>query len=243
MSDLIQTDYSTFGEALQAARERRQSFIEQHGEDAWNERIAEMKRKSDEEHKRREAEELSLLLIEKSGLRECIDKMTFKSFVAKEDWQKMMLDKCRRFIGSGAKGLIITGQPGCGKTHLGTAVCGHFIKSGRSTRYTTYQQLMTAFKAAVNDDEAYQEVLNEYGRCAVLYIDDFMKFKPSESDVKHTFELINMRLIRQDITIITSERSLSEIMGIDEALGSRIKQMCGEFTINIAKKDGRNYRL
>jgi DNA replication protein DnaC len=70
-----------------------------------------------------------------------------------------------------------------------------------------------------------------------------MKFKPSESDVKHTFELINMRLIRQDITIITSERSLSEIMGIDEALGSRIKQMCGEFTINIAKKDGRNYRL
>ena len=67
--------------------------------------------------------------------------------------------------------------------------------------------------------------------------------RPTAAEVKHTFEVLNMRLVRNGITIITSERSLMEICDIDEALGSRIKQRCGKYAMDILRKPGRNYRM
>ncbi len=235
-----------FGEGLRAAAQRQAEFIAKHGAEAWEKRISEKKMRDMAELDRQHEIARSRLRIEKSGLADSLDAMTFDTFEAKEPWQKVMLDKCRRFIAQNKyRWLYISGQPGCGKTHLGTAVCGHYLKAGKPTRYMTFLQLMNALKANVNDESGYQSVLREYGYPAVLYIDDFMKFwpRPTDPDVKHTFELLNMRLVRGGITIITSERSLLEICDIDEALGSRIKQRCGEFAIDIARKAGRNYRM
>lgn len=234
----------TFEEELEAARIRKAEYIKQHGEEAWKTHIAELKRRSNEEHERQEIESLSMLRIERSGLADCIERMTFSTFTTREQWQQSMKNKCLKFIQQTEnKWLFIGGPPGCGKTHLGTAVCTRHIKAGRPTRYTTFAQLMIELRSNANDDDEYERILNEYGRCEVLYIDDFMKFEPSESDKKHAFELLNMRYVRGGITIITSERHLSDVMKLDEALGSRIKQMCGEYAINIAKADGRNFRI
>ncbi len=185
----------------------------------------------------------SLIALHKSGLADSITNMRFDNFKQDHDYQRQMFDLCQRFIAQAdSRFLYLSGQSGCGKTHLGTAVCTHFINSGADTIYATFKTVMIEFKSNVNDDLAYSEVLLRYGTVEVLYIDDFMKFPPSKADIDHAFELINLRMVGGKTTIITSERSLDEIIQIDEALGGRIKQMCGIFTVNIVRKDGRNFR-
>jgi DNA replication protein DnaC len=192
---------------------------------------------------------LSLIALYKSGFYDeetgesVIDAMRFNNFKCDRDYRREMHDLCQRFIAqSESRFLYLSGQTGCGKTHLGTAVCGYFIDKGADTIYTTYKMLMIEMKSKVNDDEAYGETLRRFGSASVLYIDDFMKFQPSKADVDHTFELINLRVVGGRTTILTSERSLDEIIGIDEALGSRIKQKCGRYSLNITRKSDRNYR-
>ena len=185
----------------------------------------------------------TLLAMKRSGLESSFDKFRFDNFCTGAQYQQRMLDVCRAFINQEAQRfLFINGQTGTGKTHIGTAVCAHYIGLGRRTLYTTYAQLMSELKCCVND-EAYGSTLYRYGDAAVLYIDDFMKFPPTEADKKHAFELINLRVVKGGITIITSERTLDDIMAIDEALGGRIKEMSGEFAFSVAYEEGRNWRL
>lgn len=185
----------------------------------------------------------SLLELHKSGLYENIKNMRFDNYSHQRDYQQYLFDTCQRFIAQNKfKFLFIGGQTGSGKTHMGTAACEHFLSQGQSTIYTTFKMLMNDVKSKVNDQE-YAEVIRKYGDIRVLYIDDFMKSEPSKADIDHSFELINMRVAKKKITIITSERMLEEIIEIDEALGGRIKQMCGQFAVGIARKAGRNWRL
>jgi DNA replication protein DnaC len=232
-----------YGEWLKKSRECEAAM----GRDAFEAHVEELKRRGLAELDREHEKKRSRLRIEKSGLADSLDRYRFDNFYAKEGWQSAMFDMCGRFISEhGENGwLYLGGQPGCGKTHLGTAVCVHYLNQGKPTRYVTHRQLLIKLRSHANDDEGYQEVLDEYGKVQVLYIDDFMKFNPSESDVKNTFDLINMRYQRSGITIITSERSLDEIVRVDDsgALGSRIKERCGEFSLYIAHDAERNYRM
>ncbi len=192
---------------------------------------------------------LILIALYKSGFYDeetgesVLDTMRFDNFDRDQDFQRAMYDLCQRFINqTESRFLALMGQSGAGKTHLATAVCGHYINKGADTIYTTFKKLMIEMKDKVTDDAAYGEVLRKYGGASLLYIDDFMKSAPTKADIDHSFELINLRVVSGKITIITSERSLDEIIGIDEALGGRVKQKCGEFAMNIVKKEGRNYR-
>ena len=190
-----------------------------------------------------DAKRRSLIGLSKYGAADAISRFRFDNYETAEAFQKGMLQLCRDFIAQDENPfLYISGQTGTGKTHLGNAVCGHFIADGQKTLHNTFFQLMSEMKSAVND-EAYRDVLNRYGQAEVLYIDDFMKFQPTEADIKHAFELIDLRVLRRGITVLTSEKPLEDIIGIDEALGGRIKQMCGRFCLCIDKKEGRNWRL
>ena len=55
------------------------------------------------------------------------------------------------------------------------------------------------------------------------------------------FYILNDRYNSGLATIISSEKTINEILGIDEAIGSRIVERAKEFITNIEKKD--NYRL
>lgn len=231
------------GEGLRAAEQRRLNFVSQHGEEAWNTKLEKNKKRKLEEAERIEQQRITKTLMEMSGLEEDVLNFRFDNYECNQRFNQVMFDTCQKFIAQeAAKFLFISGQPGTGKTHLGTATCNHYISLGVSTIYTTYKLLMNDLKANYNDEE-YSVALRKYTGVRVLYIDDFMKEEPTKSDLSHSFELINLRYLQKKITIITSERSLDEIIEKDEALGGRIKQRCGEFAINIARKPGRDWRL
>ena len=102
-------------------------------------------------------------------------------------------------------------------------------------------------KALINEPE-YQSEFNKFKNVPVLYIDDFLKTQhgelPTKGDINIAFELLNHRLMNSDlITIISSEKTLSDILTYDEATMSRIYQKTGPYKTNTAKDIHKNYRL
>jgi ATP-binding cassette subfamily B protein len=89
--------------------------------------------------------------------------------------------------------------------------------------------------------ESYEAELKRYKTVSVLHIDDFLKGSVSEADLRLAFDLLNARYNRPSLrSVISSERSLSEILALDEAIGGRICERAAGFLV---KAPAENYRL
>lgn len=190
----------------------------------------------------------TLKRAKKSGLGDILTDCTFDKFVATEEWQHDIKNKAYDFCKNpDAKWFFIGGQPGSGKTHICTAIAGYYIKKRYDVKYMLWCEDSKRLKAVINEPE-YQTDLSKYKNAPVLYIDDFLKTQhgelPTKGDINIAFELINHRLMNPElITIISSEKTLSDILTYDEATMSRIYQKTGIYKLNIAKDIHKNYRL
>ncbi|MDP3306086.1 MAG: ATP-binding protein [Erysipelotrichaceae bacterium] len=187
-------------------------------------------------------------MIERSGLALLIEKYTMDNFETNSDWQKKVKGVAERFIeDSKGKWLVMLGNSGAGKTMLCTAITSELMKRGYPARYVIFRELTTSLKPLMNTDEYIKEIF-EYKRVNVLYIDDFWKNGyqkiPSEADVSIALEILNYRYNNKLTTLISSEHLIDSILAIDEALGSRIFEMCGDqYLIQIDKDLNKNFRL
>jgi DNA replication protein DnaC len=102
---------------------------------------------------------------------------------------------------------------------------------------------ISRLKADVNSPE-YQSAMAKLSNVPVLYIDDFFKVKtlPTDADMQIMFQIINNRYIRRLTTIFSSELSVRRITELDEAMGSRINQMVGEYAVFIKPDTTKNMR-
>ncbi|MBQ3423200.1 MAG: DNA replication protein, partial [Romboutsia sp.] len=76
----------------------------------------------------------------------------------------------------------------------------------------------------------------------VLLIDDLFKGSVTPSDINIMFEIINYRYLNKKPMIISTEKYLDDLLSIDEALGSRIIEMCGTHNLELRGRH-LNYRL
>lgn len=189
----------------------------------------------------------TLRRAKRSGLGNVLTDCTFDKFEVHDDWQKSIKETAQKFcMDDNAKWFYIGGQVGCGKSHICTAICGHYMKTGHEVLYMLWAEESKRLKAMVND-VSYHDTIGQYKSVDVLYIDDFLKVKSGESptpaDINLAFEIINHRLVENKITIISSEKTLDEVMEYDEATMSRIYQKTGIYKIGIGKDRSKNYRL
>lgn len=102
-------------------------------------------------------------------------------------------------------------------------------------------------KACVNDID-YENLIWPLKSVDVLYIDDLFKptganSQPTSADIRLAYEIINCRYNAGDkVTIISSERTVSEICDIDEATGGRIMEQAGEYCLNVSHDKAKNWR-
>lgn len=138
--------------------------------------------------------------------------------------------------------IMFCGQVGSGKTHLGTAICSNLMNLNIPVVYMAYRNAITGLKQKIVDAKEYDKDISQYIKSRVLYIDDLLKGKITESDVNIMYEIVNYRYMNNLPIIISTEKSLEQILDFDEAIGSRILEMCRG---NIVILQGRelNYRL
>ena len=194
---------------------------------------------------------MSLLRLKKSGISEEFQKKGFKEFDCKgiaslQDAKEIAIQYYQNFLEnetSRQNSIVFCGQPGSGKTHLGMAICNNLLNVCHvGVTYMAYRNAITRIKQMIMDKENYYTELNTYCNARLLYIDDLFKGKPTEADLNIIYELVNFRYMNNKPMIISTEKLQEELVDIDEAIGSRILEMCRG---NIVKMQGKelNYRL
>lgn len=189
----------------------------------------------------------SLANLRKSGLERLAERCTFDNFNTPEKWQKTAKMRAMQYVDDeSGKWLFFSGQSGGGKTHLCTAVSVGLIKKGRNLRYIMWRSLLHELEGMRFDTERYAQKMAELMDTDVIYIDDFLKCyggSPSPNELYYAYEVINSRYVSGKQTIISSELSLKTIVGIDNALGGRIKENSEGWRIQIGSDIARNYRI
>lgn len=196
-------------------------------------------------------------LMRKSGLADVLDQQTFETFVADTDMQRNMKQKAREYVdhlfsipadAPRKPWLYIGGNPGSGKTHICTAICGKLLKNNVEVVYMQWLNEARRLKAYTNEPD-FDSLVDKYTDCAVLYIDDLFKqtYRGSpvltDADIKMAFTIFNARYLQNKPTIISSEWSLEELLEADEGVFSRVYERCKEHTLLIPRDARNNYRL
>ena len=177
-----------------------------------------------------------------SGLGDYIKK-TFNDYVATEDWQKSYKELAVDFLKSEKEWFMMTGQSGSGKTLLCSIIANNLLRQNKVVQYITWTDFISRLKRDVMvDQQKVSDYLNELKTVEVLFIDELLK-KYNETDLKYIIEIINFRYAKNLKTIITSERELKNLLGIDEATFSRVVERAGKYLINIPKDIKKNQRL
>lgn len=138
--------------------------------------------------------------------------------------------------------IAFLGNCGSGKTHLSIAIANNLMAKNIGVLYMPYRNAVTKIKQTVTDEINYNNAIQRYKSARVLLIDDFAKGKVTEADINIMFEIINHRYLNGKPIIISSELLQEDLLKFDEAIGSRIIEMCKGRIVEIRGIEN-NYRL
>lgn len=188
--------------------------------------------------------------MEECGLGNLLSIYTFEKYEQTEDWQKDTYEKARTFVTSDKNWFCMLGESGSGKSHICTAISRELLKQGMDLKYMMWIDDSTALKQAITDGDKYAQMIKEYKDAQALYIDDFFKNDPSPADIKLANEILNYRYnkARMDkskrwVTMLSSERTLDQLLSYDKALAGRIFEMTKPNNIIMLSGLDKNYRL
>ncbi|WP_240486413.1 ATP-binding protein [Bacillus haynesii] len=195
-------------------------------------------------------------LMAASGITEEFEKLVFGNFrtEGRPDLIKEAYDCAVEYFkdfekirGERSNSIALLGQPGSGKTHLLIAIMNNLIK----TKFVNclYFPYVEGTGDLRKDFDQLETKLDAMRKVDVLFIDDL--FKPAQGkpratewQIEQIQSVVNYRYLNHLPLLVSSELTTDELLDIDEALGSRIHQMCREYTV-IIKGDRMklNYRL
>lgn len=186
------------------------------------------------------AKRVSIRNLERSGLKDAISRYTMQAYVADTPERKKVMSAAVEFCEAERGWFFISGKSGSGKTHICTAICSKLMDKGKAVRYMRWRDDSIMLKALTTDGEEYQRLIQPFKSVPVLYIDDFLKGGHSEADIRLAFEILNSRYNDSSLrTIISSEMTLFEILGLDEATGGRIYERAKGFVIESPRENWR----
>lgn len=189
--------------------------------------------------------------IEQSGISKAFRNKGFKNFKVDDNptlkrAKNIALDYCKRFPElreTSHNSILLLGQVGCGKTHLSMS-CANAIMDTYQTGviYFAYREEVLRLKQYTMQPEEYEKRISHFKESPVLLIDDLMKGRNSEADVNVLFEIINYRYLNQLPMIVSSEKSIKELLAFDEGVMSRLVEMARGHIIEMQGAE-LNHRL
>lgn len=186
------------------------------------------------------AKRVSIRNLERSGLKDMITRYTFKNYTADTNERRKVLNAAEKFCKDDRGWFFISGKSGSGKTHICTAICSRMMDMGKAVRYMLWRDASAELKGLLTDGDEYQARIKPFKTVPVLYIDDFLKGGHTEADIRLAFEILNSRYNDSALrTVISSELSLFEILGLDEATGGRIYERAKGYVIESPRENWR----
>ncbi|SDW12331.1 DNA replication protein DnaC [Marinococcus luteus] len=160
--------------------------------------------------------------------------------------------------------MLIMGVPGCGKTHILTALSNNLMQrkkiqdeNGQQSVSVQYFPYVEGFNDLRDDFTLLERKMKRMKKADVLFIDDL--FKPVKQwtkdgyqripratawQIEQMYAVINHRYLNHLPILVSTELIMEELVDVDDALASRIVQMCKSFLVTITgPKNDLNYRL
>ncbi|MCC5911421.1 MAG: ATP-binding protein [Clostridiaceae bacterium] len=190
-------------------------------------------------------------ILEKSGISTAFQQKTFSNFhtTQKPPIVKKAKEMAISYVEDFTKikeerhnSIALVGQVGSGKSHITIAIANGLMQQHVGVLYMQYREAITALKQNMLDEAYYQREMSRYKRAPVLLIDDLYKGKITNSDLNIIFEIINYRYLNNYPILISSEYTVEKLLEFDEAIGSRIIEMCKGRIIEF-QGQGLNHRL
>ena len=131
-------------------------------------------------------------------------------------WMEMALDVCYTFADkfgrNSVKNLLLTGEPGLGKTFLSAAIARVVSERGYSVVYDSAVNVFSRFEAQkFGRDEAAGRDVDRYLTCDLMILDDLGSEMSSPLVQTALYQLINGRLLGDKRTVISSNLSLDDM--------------------------------
>jgi DNA replication protein DnaC len=172
-------------------------------------------------------------ILENCGISEAFLKKNFSNYTPKNAAQREAKETAQAYAknfetirNERNNSIAFLKQVGSGKTHLSIAICNTLMEQGTGVRYMQYREVITRLKQNMTDEAYYQNEMHKYKECPVLLIDDLYKGKTTESDINLVYEIINHRYLKGMPIILSCEYDMDKLLEFDEAIGSRIAEMC-----------------
>ena len=182
----------------------------------------------------------SIRRLENSGLRDIARRYTFDTYQTPTDKHAQIKKKAMEFSHTDAECFVIVGRSGSGKTHICTAICRYLVEDGYDIKYMLWRTEAAELKAMITERQEYKKAINALRNVPLLYIDDFFKGTVSEGDINLAFTILNDRYNSSGKkTIISTERTMEEIIALDEAIGGRIAERARGFVILAPEENWR----
>lgn len=150
--------------------------------------------------------------------------------------------------------IALVGQVGSGKTHLLSAIANGLLQQNISVMYFPFAEVME--KMRENEFALKDKIVHQAQQADVWFLDDL--FKPvtkmvngkttkvpraSEWAQERMYEIINYRYLNKKPILLSCELDFETLLQINDAIGSRLFEMCSSYLVTIAEDPFLNHRL
>ncbi len=134
--------------------------------------------------------------------------------------------------------LLITGDFGCGKTHLAAAIANERIRQGRPVFFEVVPDLLDYLRAAYAPDSpvTYGERFDHVRNCELLILDDLGTQNATPWAMEKLYQIINYRYNASLPTVITTNQTPADM---DPRLASRLLNQNLVHRLQIFARDRR----
>lgn len=182
-------------------------------------------------------------LFGQSQLGARFQKRTFDTFQTDET-NRRAYEACKHLADTfpkTARGLLLAGGCGSGKTHLAAAIVNALIERGYRGVFLTSGRYLDSLKGAFGNAERMRAVQEEARRADLLVLDDLGAETISDWGKSELFALLNDRYEQMLPTVLTTNLTMKELTS---RLGERTVSRIAEMTdgVRIAAPDRRLLR-